>query len=301
MTISVQMAADSVSPAGKRISSMVLKYPRFIHAELMTHRVFSRNASSSRAIPVKKVLANIKQDMAEPIHWGSNQPGMQAHDQLSGIRLWLAKVGWKVAGRIAIILAKLFMFIGLHKQVANRITEPFSHITVLVTATEWSNWFALRNHKMAQPEIRKLAELMAKIMEESTPISIGYNNWHLPFVSKYEQHQIGMANAIKCCVARCARLSYLNHDKSNPTVEGDIELYNMLGVRPYSNDRKKIYLTKDEPVHLSPYEHACKPMPQLPIELGNTNIWPAGVTHMDRNGKLWSGNVCGWIQHRQLA
>ena len=91
----VKVIADSISESGKRITTFQLKYPRFIHSEVMTHRVFSRNASSSRAIPVKKMIEQVRNNPAMPIHWGANQSGMQAKNELNECfrkevgRVWL--------------------------------------------------------------------------------------------------------------------------------------------------------------------------------------------------------------------
>lgn len=141
MTISAIVIADTISPAGKRITTLQLRYPRMVHSEFMTHRVFSRNASSSRAIPVERLIEDVLRDTAMPIHWGKNQPGMQArkkHDApvlldgtfVSNENAWLA------ARDQAIEAARAFTKAGYHKQIVNRLLEPFAHINVVVTATE---------------------------------------------------------------------------------------------------------------------------------------------------------------------
>src|SRR5690606_30080072 len=119
---------------------MQLRYPRFIHAEFMTHRAFSRNASSSRAIPVHKMLSQVWNDPATPIHWGASRPGMQAREELKGWKRKAAQAIWKLAGRAACVFAWGAMKLGLHKQVANRILEPWQYIHVVVTATDWDNF-----------------------------------------------------------------------------------------------------------------------------------------------------------------
>ena len=261
MTISANIILDSISPDGIRLVTLELKYPRFIHAEFMTHRVMSRNASSSRAIPVKKVLENIRKDPAMPIHWGQNQPGMQANNEVADIEA--AKALWMEACNHACDIAEKMIDSDLHKQIANRITEPFAHIHVLVTATEWDNFFTLRDHKDAQPEIKELAIQMRKAMEASTPTLVENDTWHLPFVREDEKH-LDQETLLKISTARCARVSYLTHDGQTPSVEKDIKLYDQL--------------ITNRPIHASPSEHQASPSKQIE----------------------WSGNFRGWTQHRKL-
>ena len=246
----------------QRITTFQLKYPRFIHAEFMTHRVMSRNASSSRAIPVMKILAAIWNDPAMPIHWGANQSGMQAKAELSDFKAYVAENLWRGAGKVACAFAYGMTKLGLHKQVANRITEPWQHISVIVTATEWDNFFALRDHTDAQPEIRALAVEMKIAMEESEPRELQMGEWHLPYVFDHEREAYPLDMLRKLSAARCARVSYLTHDGLIPNVENDVKLH----------DR----LVASDPIHASPVEHQAT---------------PAG------NG-LFYKNFRGWVQYR---
>lgn len=269
MSFSVQVNRDSVSREDMRLVTMVLYYPRFIHAELMTHRVFSRNASSSRAIPIKKLIAAIRRDPAMPIHWGKHQAGMQANKELTGFSRtamrWLWLLGMWIMTTIALAANKL----GAHKQIVNRLIEPWSHITVIVTSSEWENFFELRCHPDAQPEMRHLADLMRAAYDASEPKLLEYGQWHLPFVEPEELGQFGINIALKLSVARCARVSYLTHDGKRPKVDADIALYNRLvGARP---------------LHASPAEHQATP---------------------DECGILWAhpeehGNLNGFKQYRK--
>ena len=274
MTISVKIICDS-RYGGDRLTTMELKYPRFIHAEFMTHRVFSRNASSSRAIPIQRQIDMIKEDTAMPIHWGKNQSGMQAHEELTGQELLDAQSLWLAARDDAIENAEHLLRVGAHKQIVNRILEPFSHITVLVTSDSWGNFFALRDHEDAQPEIRELARVMKAAMETSTPKSLGLGEWHLPYLDDEDLANINnhMAESsitrhkpnkwdvcmMACAVsaARCARVSYLTHDKKRPTLEEDMNLFYRLA---HAN-----------PPHMSPCEHQAHPCRE-PSE-GNYRRW----------------------------
>ena len=274
MTISVKIICDS-RYGGDRLTTMELKYPRFIHAEFMTHRVFTRNASSSRAIPIQRQIDMIKEDTAMPIHWGKNQSGMQAHEELTGQELLDAQSLWLAARDDAIENAEHLLRVGAHKQIVNRILEPFSHITVLVTSDSWGNFFALRDHEDAQPEIRELARVMKAAMETSTPKSLGLGEWHLPYLDDEDLANINnhMAESsitrhkpnkwdvymMACAVsaARCARVSYLTHDKKRPTLEEDMNLFYRLA---HAN-----------PPHMSPCEHQAHPCRE-PSE-GNFRRW----------------------------
>lgn len=280
--ISAKVICDSISPSGVRLTTMELNYHRFVHSEMMTHRMFSRNASSSRAIPVAKMLHQVRDNPAVPIHWGKNQPGMQAREEIECPPL--AQDVWKYASELAVDRAYELKDLDTHKQVVNRLLEPFQWIKVIVTATEWDNFFKLRLHKDAQPEMMVLAEHMKKAMDESIPVELQPGDWHLPYVDLNEFDDSGdpISEAIKCSVARCARVSNLNHDNSTPDISKDIALADMLLVAG----------------HMSPFEHIATPMnfAKDTFELA----WENGVTHKDRDNNFWSGNFRGWIQYRQL-
>lgn len=285
--IRCRVVADSVSHNDVRLITAELRYPRFIHSELMTHRVFSRNASSSRAIPVEKMLDVVEKDPATPVHWGRNQKGMQAHEELTDHEQRIARLQWRGASREAAAQARLLHNLGLHKQIVNRITEPFHFINVLVTATEWNNWHKLRAHPDAQPEIHELALTMEEAFFRSSPEYRDQGDWHLPYVSSIEKMKLGIDTALKCSTARCARVSYTTFDMKEPTVENDLRLYEQLIV--------------SEPQHASPAEHQAKPL-SLEDDVNELfpYTWEPGITHIDRNKQHWSGNFRGWVQHRQL-
>lgn len=225
--------------------TLALTYPRMIHAEFMTHRVFTRNASSSRAIPVARMLQMIKDNPATPLYWGSNQSGMQAGEELKGWRLAAAKTVWSMAAKTACFFSGLLNHIGLHKQHANRGTESYQYITVLVTATEWDNFFELRDHPDAQPEIRYLAKLMKRAIENSHPQILRQGDWHLPYIRKEEFGAYPLRDLQQASAARCARVSYLTHEGKTPKVEPDKKLFERLA--------------GSRPIHASPLEHVAVP------------------------------------------
>lgn len=267
--ISAKIIADSVSLDGARITTFELQYPRFIHGEVMTHRVFSRNAMSSRAIPVAKMLEQIRKDPAMPSYWGANQPGMQAKAELVGRSRDHAIALWRSAANEAANTAEVMQELGLHKQVANRILEPFQWMRTIVTATEWSNFFALRAHPDAQPEFQVLAREMLRGRQESVPelrpLGNRESSWHLPYVSDTERACVADNLLPKLSAARCARVSYLTHDGERPDTRKDMALF----------DR----LVGAEPLHASPIEHQAR-----------TAADPA---HR-------SNNFVGWVQYRQI-
>lgn len=239
---SAEVIADSISPANIRLLTLQLKYPRWIHGELMTHRVFSRNAASSRAIPIQKMIDQVLENPALPVHWGKNQPGMQARQELTPEVQEKAIAEWLRARNSVVEHARNLVELGVHKQVVNRILEPFQLMQTIVTATEWDNFFALRIHEDAQPEIKKLAELMKKAMDNSTPSLLTTGEWHLPYVMD-EEKALPIDQQRKLSTARCARVSYLNHDRSNPDPAKDVNLHD------------RLY----ESGHFSPFEHQARP------------------------------------------
>ena len=183
MTIKATIIQDSTCN-GSRITTFELEYPRFIHAELMTHRQFSRNAASSRAIPIEKMHEHVLSNPAKPIHWGANQAGMQAKQELTSVFLAGAKAVWQSALEDAVRWSKALGNTGLHKQIANRVTEPFQFMKTVVTATEWNNWYWLRNHEDAQPEIHELAKQMWETSQASEPLELSMYHWHVPYVTR---------------------------------------------------------------------------------------------------------------------
>lgn len=217
MPYEVKIILDSVSPDGARLTTLTAKYPRFIHAEMLTHRVFSRNTSSSRAIPMAKLRQQVIDDPVIPIHWGRNQPGMQASEEIGQIERHEADRLWRVACAQAIATHRKMEALGLHKQVANRVLEPFLWTTCLISSTTWGNFLALRRDKDAQPEMQKIANLIGDALEASKPVE---RTLHLPYWTeedeKYAQPNIeGWAwKRVRkgISAARCARVSYLNHE-----------------------------------------------------------------------------------------
>jgi len=275
MTITAKVIADSVSRWGNRLTTMQLRYPKFIHGEFMTHRMFSRNASSSRAIPVERMIQDVMDDPAMPVFWGTNKPGMQAGEELSETDRDDAIGNWLWARNSAVEYARYLHRIGVHKQLVNRVIEPWCHINVVVTATEWANFYALRRHKDAQPEMKALADAMWDAQKDSKITFLDTGSWHVPYVQDGEATD-SYALAVKLSVARCARVSYLTHEGKPPNVEDDLKLY----------DR----LVGSTPLHASPAEHQATPDYWLEPE----GVGFRGYTHSEEHG-----NFVGWRQYRK--
>lgn len=272
MAFAVKVIADSITSQGARLTSLQLEYPRFIHGELLTHRKNSRNSSSSRAIPVAKLIEQVRRHPAMPIHWGKNQPGMQAREELDEMNRSHARGRWVLAAESAANQAKRLAELGTHKQVVNRLLEPFQWMHTIVTATEWDNFFALRCHPDAQPEFQHLACMMRDAMDASTPVlrdKYGSKDaWHLPYVTeeeRYANYGSEPYTVAKISAARCARVSYMKHDGSSPSVEEDLKLFHRLA--------------GGEPIHASPLEHQGIPL---------------------ANGLTSSRNFTGWHQFRAI-
>lgn len=227
--INAQILLDSLNPVGDRLTTWILTYPRFILAELNTHRALSRNTSSSRAIPVSKLIEQVKTNPAVPSFWGKNQPGMQADVELTGAELIEAKRLWLEGRDNAVRIVEQLNSLGLHKQNSNRLLEPWLYVTSLVTFTDGENFFGLRADKDAQPEFRDLAYLMLRLYQDSVPTRLKDGEWHIPFGDKIDFVRLATllseknggwapspeqinGSKLKIATARCARVSYLNFD-----------------------------------------------------------------------------------------
>jgi thymidylate synthase ThyX len=292
MTYDAKVLVDSLSPADHRVTTMQVTFPRLILAEWNTHRVFSRNSASSRAIPVERRIEQIRENPFVPEAFGKNQRGMQASEVLDDDAALLARTHWLNAAEDALENAGHLAAIGVHKQHANRVIETYAWHTVIVTSTEWANWDALRISKMAQPEMLKIAGMMREVRQASTPLAMNYGDWHLPLVrgalgaAFAEEHDLTVRgfDPVKVCVGRCASVSYERHDATTPEKASAI------------CDK----LRADG--HMSPFEHALRPMTAHELRLFQQDA-------LEWNGREWMptggvrhflGNVEGWVQYRKL-
>jgi thymidylate synthase ThyX len=269
------------------IYTLETKAPKFIDAEFEKHRMLSSNSSSSRAIPFKEL-----DEIYIPFDIRKNQKGMQGYERVpERDRILFQGDMVSLFGKTFYWLHKYFSKV-IHKQHLNRYLEPWMYQKKVVTATEWDNFFRLRLAPDAQPEIQELAKCMKEAMAQAEPKILYLGQWHLPYVPEYDKdgnpsYYDDPTIAIKCSVARCARVSYMNHDNTEPNIDKDLELADMLL----------------ENGHMTPFEHQATPMrpgclsANQPIIL---SYFENGITHIDVKGNRWSANFRGWVQNRQL-
>jgi len=259
---SAKVIADSISPLGHRLTTLEVTMHRYMLPEFNTHRAFSRNSASSRAIPVHKMMAKLADTPALPIGFRAEQKGMQAGPYLPKDIQDQARDIWLAARDSAVESAEQLVRLGVHKSIVNRLLEPFLPHTVIVSATDWRGFFAQRSNYLAQDEIRWLANKMEDCVEFSDPHELDFGAWHLPYLTGDEAGQLGEIAACQVSAARCARVSYLTHDGRRDPAE-DINLYQRL--------------VSADPPHASPLEHVATPA---------------------LNG---TGNFTGWRQLRHLV
>lgn len=236
MSFAVEIILDSISRAGDRIITLTARYPKYIHPEVLHHRDFSRGAPSNRARSTWTIIKEVWKNPVVPERWGKNTSRMQPKGELSGWRRWLARQLWLKARYVAIGLALALNKLGVHKELANRPLEPWQWMTLLITATEWDNFFYLRCHPEAQGECRKIAEMIRDARAASVPV---IRDEHLPYIQPHEQTWSSELR-VQLSVGRCARISFLKQG-SGSELDADLKLY----------DR----LSGSQPEHSGPFEH----------------------------------------------
>lgn len=336
MAYEASIVADSISRQGHRLTTMLLKYPRFCHSEHLRHRSFSYSVASSRALPIEKMIEQVMMDPVLPVWWGKNQKGMQAKEELTGRQRDKAErlllVGRDRAVEVAKWLADLGTVpyadsedigVGLHKQIVNRLLEPWMWVTVCVTGTEWENFFFLRCHPDAQPEIQKIAVMAEELYRTNVPSVLPAGSWHLPFireedwndaeqlackdeivgvttVSMHYENLKAMVEMLKqVSVGRVARTSYLTH-------LGTRDL--MLDVALAETLLAGAKLDPPGPMHLSPFEHVARPLGEYEYIYQERNhvLNKALYEHELAAGRPLAahlntyGNLVGWRSMRSL-
>jgi len=310
MGYAAKILCDSISPAGHRLVSVEWTFPRFILAEVNTHRMLSKSSASSRAVPVGKRLAMIREEPFMPAVFGKNQKGMQAGALLDEAENAAAQNLWNDAMQAAIGFAEKFAELGVHKQYANRLTELFSWHTAVVTGTEWENFEALRINPAAQPEFYQAAVVLRDAKAASTPLLLKQGEWHLPYVQPDERNG-DWRKLVRLSCARAARVSYLTQDGVRD-LDADLGLYARLASMG----------------HMAPLEHAARPMTDLELEEAEMHEFVLHGSVLERGDaqdglsvvrtragaqyracrKLeivsertvyFCGNFNGWVQHRK--
>lgn len=295
-----KVIADSVNDMSDRVTTFQVCFHRFVLAEMNTHRLFSRNSASSRAIPVTKQISKVDKNPALPVVWPAEQKGMQGGADLGPEDAMDAKFAWLDAADDMVIRARRLAAIGVHKSVTNRLLEPFQMHTAVITATDWRGFWDQRCSPLAQPEIRVVAEAMQVAMAASRPTLLHEGQWHLPYI---DQETISMAQdwvlhtegkhaahdnvvtrtLVQVSTARCARASYETQEGTR-NIQADLDLYNRL--------------VTASPWHGSPLEHPCTPWFQnrMTADMPFTSL--EGREEHPSLVRPVVGNFLGWRQHR---
>lgn len=299
---SAKVVLSSVTDVGSRITTFLLKHQRFILAELNTHRELARNSASSRAIPTKRMLRLVVTDPAMPVRWGRYGKGMQDAGELGPIRAWFCRQVWLSARWAAVMTCLLLHALRLHKQLANRVLEPWLWHQTLVTTTNVWNVFHLRCHPAAQPEFQDLAYKMLAAYIDTEPQLLKDGQWHLPFITErdvyhvmsnhhtrglevesprwpeWPEHRWGAGGQTlvrssnqptasetweKLCLMSAARCCRVSYMRAEDSTDVDADLKTAKGLTANG--------------HWSPLEHQARP----------------GIIHCK------SGNFTGWIQLRK--
>lgn len=283
--ISATIVKHSISENGVELPTIHMVLPRIVLPELLTHRVFARNARSSRAVPVATYIKEVRDNPFIPIHFGKNQSGMQAFEEIDAVSREEARRLWIEASVAAADYAEKCEALKLHKQFTNRILDPYVYVHVLVSATEWANFFTLRDHEDAEPHIREAARQVKVALDNSTPQLLRFGEWHLPYITDEDYNSCenyALTNGgdplqyIKqVSTARCARISYKPFG-GEASVNAEIKRFDKL--------------ITSKPIHASPTEHLATPDRYIDPRAMKPEYWHPNL----------SGNFHGWIQFRKL-
>lgn len=293
--VEAKVVLSSNGPIGQdavgNITTVEAKFHRFILPELSKHRVQSQSASSSRALGLKKVINQVTKDPAMPVYWGKNIKGkMVAQKQLSEDEIETAEEVWLEARDHAVERVLELNDMELAKELGNRLLEPWVWQTMTITATNWQNFFNLRIHKDAQPEMCVLAHTIQQAMRDTLPEWVAAGQWHMPYLSDRERELFGENGQSeilrKVSIARCARTSYLGPAK---TVEEELGLFERL--------------TANELIHAVPMEHVARPQTQDEYKAfanwmaGDADVWSA---HRRVEPPANDRNFHHWVQYRDF-
>lgn len=310
--ISAKVICDSISEAGVRLTTFEVEAPRIILAEINTHNAISKNCSSTRAITLKKAIEQVQENGFTPLYWGEKKTGMSADKEIPSVAKEYASAMWWESKQEMVKYVEELDQECVHKQIAGRLLEPFQMVKQVLTATDFDNFFNLRIHPTAQPEILMLAYKMYKVLESSNPFELKSGEYHLPYVDRWRNEDgelhysteneygdnvwLDLDSAIKISGSCVAQVSYRNTDMSLDKAENIF-------------DR----LIQADVLHASVFEHLATPISKE-VEIENSdyltvgfinkasdpNTWQYGITHMNRQGQLCSGNLRGWVQYRHL-
>jgi hypothetical protein len=269
-----KVIADTVNPRCKsaRIITFEVYAPRYLLAEVNTHGVLAKSAASSRAIPVAKRISMVQREPFVPDSFGKNRPGMQSTEALDAATQEQAKKIWADAIEDALEHAERLKGLDAHKQFANRVLEPYTYYSGVLTATEWDNFWWLRVSEDADPGFKVLARKMKEACDASDPEPSDY---HLPYITQDEiNSDIPRSTLLRVSAARCARVSYVSLETGKlSTLDEDLDLI--------------AKLTKPTGAHLSPFDHPA--MADRLITRNDELFWRNPELH----GRFW-----GWVPFR---
>lgn len=290
-TPTAKVIADSICKHSHfRMTTLEVEFNRMVLAEFNTHRSLSKNGSSSRAIPIARACEIVNENPGYPVFWAKNQAGMAAVEEISDEDLKYVQDGWDLHREMTTKFVLEMSEHGLHKQLANRLLENHGTVKMVISATCWNNFFWLRCDGAAQQEMSAMADAVREAMDNSTPKELEVGEWHVPYFREgawTPSMEESLEDALAISASCCAQVSYRRLDDSLE------KAYDM-----------KDKLFSGAKVHASPSEHQATPIGDVafddtPNPMGKFE-WRVGITHMDRNGDFWSGNLKGWIQHRQF-
>lgn len=296
--------ADSINGLDDRLTTIEATFPRFILAEVNTHCLLSRNSASSRAIPTERHIQRVREEMFMPETFNKRVKGMGVGDAFNESDAATARLYWEGARDDAVKWAEMLNDLGLDKSRVNRLLEPFMWHTAVISATEWRNFFALRDHPEAQPEFQIIARMMREEMEASVPLAMGDDDWHVPFIDDDEYASSRdsdlafadvepgwtMEKAKYVSVRRCAAISYDKHAEGE-AMDDSIAKAKGLGDRG----------------HYSPYQHVARPFSSLEHHVvhdirgmisKHKGLDPQIAEVMIREAAMM-GNYTGWVQFRK--
>jgi hypothetical protein len=292
MSYNAKVLADSIPPGGgPRLTTLEVTFPRFILAEVNTHRVLSRNSASSRAIPTEKIIQRVLDDPFIPETFNKRVKGMGVGEAFDSAEQYACYGHWIQARDNAVEQAKWLNEFGVDKSRVNRLLEPFMWHTAIISATEWNNFFALRDHEAAQPEFRITAQLMKKAMAASEPLELEEDEWHLPLVDLGSEFLEAKATGhwdywADISASRCARVSYNRQHDDEP--------------RENTEARAEKLATSG---HLSPFEHPARPFTaeeQQAIDTVQSLVIDSSLPIHPVINSEFCGNFRGWVQKRKL-
>jgi hypothetical protein len=314
--IVVELVLKSINTLnGARMMTLRCHYPRIIHAEVKTHSALKTNSASSRAVPVKAMNESILNDVAMPVRFGANQAGMQDRGSEHNGRVYHpehminfnGRDAWQAAAADAVLWADVLSEAGYHKQICNRVTEPYQWMDVIMSGSEWANLFWLRCDEDADPTFQLLADLCLQAYLHDSWDELGEGDYHLPFVH-YQRDECGKQQFYTCEID-CSD-SYTNgFQYEKPLTLEEAQLVSM-SVSAQASFRKadatlekalviEQKLFSGKKVHASPSEHQAKVV-GIPDAIRPFHHVPEGVTHITVEGQYGSGNLIGWVQLRQL-